>query len=364
MVLDNPTCKSLFVLARLGVGHDAHVEAEIIDWAQIKVLAEEQGLSAIVLDGIGRLRAQNSRFTDGLEKRFLTQWIGEVLRCYECRYEQYRSALLNLVAFYNEHKFKVMVLKGFACGLDWPKPDHRPYGDIDIWLFGQQRQADMTIQQDKGVKIDNSHHHHSVFYWHDFMVENHYDFINIKDLRSSKGLETVFKELGTDDSHFIELNGEKIYFPSPNLHALFLVRHLVAHFASVRITVRQVLDWAFFVEKHTKEVDWKWLEGVLEKYHMMDFFNLINEICIEDLGFEASIFPFVNFRPDLKDKVLNDILYPKFSASEPSCLIPRLVYKYRRWQGNAWKQELCYSESRWSAFWSGIWGHLLKPASI
>lgn len=30
--------------------------------------------------------------------------------------------------------------------------------------------------------------------------------------------------------------------------------------------------------------------------------------------------------------MLNDILFPKYSASEPSCLIPRLVYKYRRWQ--------------------------------
>ena len=62
--------------------------------------------------------------------------------------------------------------------------------------------------------------------------------------------------------------------------------------------------------------------------------------------------------------LLNDILFPKYSASELSSLIPRLLYKYRRWQGNAWKQELCYSESRWSAFWGGVWGHLLKPASI
>ena len=51
-----------------------------------------------------------------------------------------------------------------------------------------------------------------------------------------------------------------------------------------------------------------------------------------DLGFDAKNFPNVQFRPDLKDKVLNDILYPKYSANEPSHLIPRLLYKYRRWQ--------------------------------
>ena len=142
------------------------------------------------------------------------------------------------------------------------------------------------------------------------------------------------------------------------------MRHLVAHFTSVSITLRQVLDWAFFVEKHTKEVDWEWLIAVLKKYHMIEFYNTINAICVGDLGFSAKIFPNVQFRPDLKDKVLKDILYPKYSASEPTRLIPRLLYKYRRWQGNAWKHELCYSESRWSAFWNGLWAHLLKPASL
>ena len=97
---------------------------------------------------------------------------------------------------------------------------------------------------------------------------------------------------------------------------------------------------------------------------MMDFYNTINAICVDDLGFDAKNFSDVQFRPELKDKVLNDILFPKYSASEPSSLIPRLVYKYRRWQGNAWKQELCFSESRWSAFWNSVWGHLLKPASL
>ena len=226
------------------------------------------------------------------------------------------------------------------------------------------------LQKEKGVKVDKLHHHHTVFRWREFTVENHYDFVNVHDSRSSRDLETIFKELGKDDSHYVEVNdattgsATKVYLPSLNLHALFLIRHAVSHFASSNINLRQVLDWGFFVEKHTKEVDWELLIEILNKFHMIEFYNTINAICVGDMGFDAKIFPSVQFRPDLKDKVLKDVLYPKFSASEPSSLIPRLLYKYRRWQGNAWKQELCYSESRWSAFWSGVWGHLLKPKSI
>jgi hypothetical protein len=258
----------------------------------------------------------------------------------------------------------MMVLKGYACSLDWPKPEHRPCGDIDIWLFGKQKEADSLLAKEKGIKLDASHHHHTVFDWHGFTVENHYDFVNVHAHKSSAELEKVFKELGEDDSHSVEVLGEKVYFPSPNLHALFLIRHMISHFAAAEISLRQVLDWGFFAEKHKDEVDWNWLLGVLDKYHMRDFFNLINAICVEDLGFRADIFPTVQFFPELKERVLEDILDPAYSTAEPERFFPRIAYKYRRWQGNAWKQKLCYSESRWESFWTELWAHVLKPSSI
>ena len=351
--------ETLLKLIRLGLGHSDVLEDEIIEWPAIKVLADKQGLTAMVLDGIERL-------SDELRppKVLLLNWIGEVMQNYEARYTEYEKAISSLAGFYNQHGYKMMLLKGYACSLDWPKPIHRPCGDIDIWQFGEQKKADGLLTSEKGIKVDNSLHHHTVFTWGDFMVENHYDFINVYHHKSNVELEKIFKELGQDDLHFVELNGEIVYLPSPNLHALFLLKHTMNDFTSLSMTLRQLIDWVFFVEKHTKEVDWEWLIGVLKKYHMIEFYNTINAICVGDLGFDAKIFPSVQFHPDLKDKVLKDILYPKYSASEPSSLIPRLLYKYRRWQGNAWKHELCYSESRWSAFWSGVWGHLLKPKSI
>ena len=188
--------------------------------------------------------------------------------------------------------------------------------------------------------------------------------MNVYAHKSSAKLEKVFKGLGEDDSHSVEVLGEKVYVPSSNLHALFLIRHMVSHFAAAEITLRQVLDWAFFVGNHGKEVDWEWLQNMLEKYHMKDFFNLVNAICIEDLGFAADLFPSVQFLPSLKERVLQDILEPEFVTEEPKGFIPRMIYKYKRWQGNAWKQRLCYEESRWEMFWTGIWAKILKPASI
>ena len=380
-----------------------------VDWEAVLALAERQGLSAVVADGIECLPKEARP-----PKPVMLQLIGSVLQNYEYRHELYRRAIAELAGFYNSHGFKMMVLKGFACALDWPKPEHRPSGDIDIWQFGQQKEADevlanmdFTNYTDKGsregsksikylpknrIEIDNSHHHHTVFYWGDFMVENHYDFINVHARRSNARLEKIFKELG-DASHILEtcgtsdqarasendnrgmkipsvdVYGERVYLPSANLHGLFLIRHAVAHFAAAEITLRQVLDWAFFMEKHGNEVDWSWLTDVLAEFGLRRFFDVLNAICVEDLGFGFKSLGVYGLQlafvdKELKERVLGDILEPEFSDEPPKRRLPRMLFRYRRWQANGWKQRLCYNESRCSAFWSGVWNHLLKPSSI
>lgn len=360
-------------LVRTGIGHDDINNEWFGDWTAIKALADTHGLSAIVLDA---LNTGPANLSDSIPVQMKLVWIGAVMQSYEGRYAAYEKAIGSLAGFYNQHGYKMMVLKGYASSLDWPNPKHRPCGDIDIWLFNQQETADKELVsslrlQDPSFKIDTSHHHHTVFEWDGFLVENHYDFINVHHHKSNAEFEKILKQLGEDDSHFVVLNGDtstgsaaKVYLPSPNLHALFLLKHLMMHFASEGIMLRQVVDWGFFVEKHSKDIDWNYVLNVLDQFGMRQMFNIINAICVGDLGFDARIFPEMQFEPKLKDRVLNEILAPKYSANVPKNIFSRVAFKVRRWRDNEWKHQLCYKDSMWSAFWSGVWNHLLKPSSI
>ena len=360
--------KDIFLqLVRLGIGHtDTTDLTGKVDWMQVKALAEKQGLAAIVLDGLNLLNSQPTTASQllTLNPQLKLEWIGEVLQNYEQRYKLCEHTIGEMAEFYNTHHYNIMILKGYACSLDWPKPEHRPCGDIDIWQFGQQKAADLLLQEKKDVKVDYSHHHHTVFYWGDFMVENHYDFLNVHHHKSNVEMEGILKELGRDDSHYTLINGEWVYLPIPNLHALFLLRHSMSNFASTGMLLRQLLDWGFLVEKHGKEIDWEWLEKQLEHFGMKKLYDIFNAICVGDLGFDVKLFPAIQFDPKLKDRVLNDILSPEFSEKEKGGFIARAVFKYRRWRANAWKHELCFSESLWSAFWSGVRSHLLKPGMV
>lgn len=343
---------------RLGIGtgtvHGAGcmVNGSLIpDWNALEELAAEHGLSAVMVDGIERL-------PDGIRppKPVLLQWIGESLQGYEYRYELYCWTIAELAAFYNECGFKMMVLKGYACSMDWPKPEHRPCGDIDIWLFGKQKEADKELGSwfkihGSGSEIDKDNHRHTIFQWRDFTVENHFNFANVHAHKWSGELEKIFKELGEDDSHSTELFGEKVYLPSPNLHALFLMYHMVTHFAGLGTTLRQLLDWAFFVKAHGKEIDWEWLEQVLERFGMRKMYDIFNGICVENLGFEVGIFHRVQFEPVVKERVLKEILEPEYGIDLPKGCLRSWIFRWRRWKAGAWKRALCYNETRWESFW-------------
>ena len=149
----------------------------------------------------------------------------------------------------------------------------------------------------------------------------------------------------------------------PNSRSIPL-KHLTLHFSTGELTIRQLLDWAFFVKAHGKEADWSWLDERIEHFGLKNIYGIINAICVEELGFDSKLFSYVRFEPYLKSRVLNDIFSPEFQYETPKGFFRRLCFKYHRWKANEWKHQLCYSDSMWSAFWSGVWSHLLKPSSI
>ena len=348
--------ESLLSLIRLGIGNSSRFPSGKINWTTIRDFAAEHALSAILLDGIEKLPEKLLP-----PKEYSLSLIGEVLKGYEYRYQQYCHEIAELSHFYNSHGLKMMVLKGYSCAMNWLKPEHRPCGDIDIWLFGDYKRGDELIKREKGIDVDVSHHHHTVFIWREFKVENHYDFINIHRQRSNVELEKILKELGKDDSQYTDVKGERLYIPSPNLHALFLVKHMISHFASEGITLRQVIDWGFFVKKFKDKVDWEWLEDILKKFSMYEMFGIINAISVEDLGFNTYDFPTIKYNPNTKERVLNDIMTPEYSRALPHGYFQRIVYKARRWKSSKWKYKLCYNENMWRIFLNGICLNLFKP---
>ena len=215
------------------------------------------------------------------------------------------------------------------------------------------------MESELGIEIDRSHHHHTVFTFQGESVENHYDFLNVHVRKSNQRMERKLKELA--NGCLMEDGRWKMCLPSTEFNAIYLLRHCAAHFASTHMSVRQVLDWGLFMEKHHQEIDWEPYKSYLEQEGMFRFYNLMGLFCMHHLGFDASVFNGL-YGDELLERFSNEILTPEFKDKEDGSLIHSLSVKPRRWWHNKWKNRLCYPDSAWSEFAYGLWAKILKPS--
>ena len=300
----------------------------------------------------------------------------DVIFCDEHGRQTQRFALDSLKGVYGIHVPKgqwhtlevlesgTMLLKGYGLSLFYPVPEHRPCGDIDIWLFGRQPEADKLVAREWGVPVDVHKEHHTTFDVDGIMVENHYDFVNKETHASNARLERLFKQYAAQPGESVAVAGVAVYLPSEQLNALFLLRHAAVHFAAINIGLRHVLDWCVFVAHCHDRIDWPALYAVARETRMVGFLNCLNALCVDCLGLEAPSLPDFERDAELEKRVLDEILSPAFSGEQPEGLLRVVRFKTRRWWANRWKHRLVFDEGLAGAFVHSAWAHLKRPRSI
>lgn len=343
-----------FIRCALGF-ETARISNDVV-WSELYKLSQEQGVTGVVLECINRYFEKGVSLNVDFQTKM--EWIGLVTQM-EQQYQQYEKHILELAAFYLKHGIKMMVLKGYGLSKNYPMSNHRPCGDIDIYLFGEQERADKLIHNELGIDVDKSHHHHTVFQFQGETIENHYDFLNVHVRPSNKRIEAKLKKMA--DVRCKKEDDTNIYFPSVEFNAIYLLRHCAAHFASTEMTLRQVLDWGLFMEKHHEEINWDEYLPYIKEEGMFRFYNLMGLFCMRNLGFDASIFHGL-YQDELFERFSNEIMEPEFKDKENGNLLWSLWVKPRRWWHNRWKNRLCYPDSAWEEFTYGLWAKVLKPS--
>ena len=340
-----------------------------IEWNSMFALANQQAIPVLLADGLqvylsAHLNAKPFANESVADKQKRMQWLAQVM-AYERLYAKHEKTMIDLAQLYASRGIRMMVLKGYGLSRDWPVPNHRPLGDLDIYNFGKWREADALVAHNCGIKVDDGHEHHTVFNFKGVAVENHYDFINTKAHRDAPKIEARLKALAENGCKEIEVHGAKIYLPSADFNAIFLMRHMGQHFAGEHLNLRQVFDWSFFVRAHHKEVDWNKTIDFLKGIGLYTFFNQINAICVDYLGFSKDLFPTIERNEILEERILRDVLHPEFTDKKPSFgLLSIITFKLHRWWRNRWKHKLIYNDRLWMTFVTLVLSHLKRIETI
>lgn len=362
--------QALFALLRAAFGNERPGDAQSVTrlddagWRRLCELAAYQGVLAVAWDGLRKTES-----LPAVPREVRIGWAVNVERI-EANYARQKALIARLAGFLNDNGIRTMILKGYALSLCYPVPEHRPCGDIDIWLYGQRARADALLRANWGVEIDEDKHHHTTFVADGVMVENHYDFINIHAHASSRLCEQYLQEAARQPGGEIVVESTaadgptlsgRIMIPPANLHALFLVRHAGAHFAAERIGLRHLADWMLFVTRYHDRIDWPWLECIARELGTHRFLNCLNALSIDCLGMDAALVPPFERDAELEKRVLDEILSPAFPEKVPTGNVLKVsVWKFRRWWANRWKHRIVYRENLFSAFFRLAWSHARK----
>lgn len=335
-----------------------------VNWKRFIRLAHEQGVLGVCFSAVDSLPAEQR---PGFEE--MMDWIGRV-EFQKKIYEKQRKAVAELSAFYSEHGIRMMLLKGYGLSLNYPTPELRPGGDIDVYLGydtplpasplkewrGERSEkgkgndngcpagevADELIKQ-QGIEVKQNEDKHSTFPWKGITVENHAAFIGDIVHPCLDAVEQFLEEQASCAvPHAMQLPDGKsveVFLPSPTANAVFLPLHTGVHFFHGEASLRQLCDWATYVQAHSAEIDWDKAEAIAKRAGYYPFFRCLNGICISYLGFPAELFPQWERSENLEAKVLAEILRPRL-LEEPS--LPGKVVRFFR---GHWKYRMLFRES-------------------
>lgn len=337
----------LLVLLRSALGNrvDSN-DFSNVDWNVLIRLAESQGVISSALDGF-----QKIQITDSLDIDTYLKWLGKATTNSDY-YDSYVQTIADLAAFFAKYGLKMMVMKGLSCSLNYSVPSHRPCGDIDIWLFGDYEKANSLIQEQLGIPVSCSNPHHAVFVFEGRTIENHATILDVNVHKSNQYLNGLLEELAEDAAPQIII-GHSVYFPSSQFNSIHLLRHMASDFATTNTSLKQILDWATFVNNN--EVDWNFVRGIAQNSRMNVFLDALNQICVDSLGFEPEQFPVGTINNELEQRVLREILEDRDYNNKKSGRVRSwAMYGIHKtallWQ-NRWKHKMVYDESMFDTFW-------------
>ena len=341
-------------LVRLGIGAEAEVVVpEGVDWLALQALAEQQGLSAVVLDGIGKMSPELRP-----QKKDIKQWIN-ITADQETQYLIQQKAALEMALLLHSKGIRTFVLKGEVVAECYPAPEHRLSVDMDCFLTEEGGDADVwekanLVMENQGFEVHRDFYKNSTFYLPGLTVENHRFLTPWRGNKTLKKLETFLQSYLRADKGEDRFEGTWMCRPPVMLSALFLIEHAYSHFLHEGLTWRMVLDWQMFSRRHGDEIDWQEFQACVDEFgfrRFYDSFSRLGEYLVGELPAEG-------LQPmDLH--MLSDIWSPLDLHDSVTGWRGKLALAGNTWRAR-WKYRLFTDMSWLKALWIQAKGVLLE----
>jgi len=307
MTLSNE-CKALFSLIKCAIWRENEMAVSEInlstpEWQRLIDLAASQGVLAAAFDALPK-----GKVIPCLTKELHIRWGLSVQRM-EDRNRRQREALKELVGLFRSEGIEILLLKGLGLSENFPQPNHRECGDLDIFLFGDYEKGNKIIEK-LGIEVNREGTKHSTFFFKGIPVENHFSFLDVVSSKTNVNLEAhltrILKEQGF---RTILIDDVEVRIPTPDFTAIFLTRHDIIHFMASGLVLRHLCDLSLFFTRHSSSINLSQIVQILKEESQLELFTSFLDLTQIYLGMSTKVVSGLVTNEKISKSVFQNTMY-------------------------------------------------------
>lgn len=296
------------------------------DWNKLMKIANKSAVTCLVYDAVKDLPKGNV-------PPEIMERLKSVLPQSENQHMKQEKVIGELTDKLGKKGIDVIQMKGIGFSMNYPIPQHRFGGDIDIFTRKKGTVTDgysntweevNKMMMDEGWPIQDykrKHHKHSEIMYKGMMVENHNYFLNKERIPEADKIDKYLHKVINPHEQILP-NGTKILVPSKEFNGVFMAHHAFQHFVYGGIDVHNMADWAIYLKKNGLNFP-KELKGTRFEKFVYAFTNVTNKC----LGTNIK----VPENKDFETKILKRIVSPEIEGVPANYnKLQTLVYKTKR----------------------------------
>lgn len=279
-----------------------------VDWHALYQEATIQALPLLIWDTL--TDEERSAVPEAVASHWEQDSFRFLMRNERILYEQ--KEVLRLLA---DAGIPCAILKGSSSAACYPQPSLRILGDIDILVKPEQQMEAVELLQANGYGdiLDERHPCHMTIYKGNVCVEVHKEPNGLFKDENAESLEKIrnyFRE-AVDQRRF----AGDLPVLSDEQQAIVLLLHKLEHFITSGLGLRQMCDWAVFVNQklNVKRPEGRaLLEGLLSRlseFGLLTFAGVMTRACVDSLGLPEEHAPWaMQYDEEMAAKVIGQIL--------------------------------------------------------
>lgn len=194
-----------------------------------------------------------------------------------------------LIQLMRKNNINMVILKGAAAAIYYPRPDLRTMGDIDFLVNPKEFQKAYHILLENGYQLaypEDATPHHITLRKNNIVFEIHKSLSIIARNNAGKYGDYLQRLLIKGLSSIEQKKIENWEFPTlPRLqNGIVLLLHVVQHLNS-GLGLRQIVDWMMFVNSDLNDETWRLeFQPILRKIKLEKFAITLTRMCQLHLG--------------------------------------------------------------------------------